>query len=122
MIEDAEYQRLCKVATDANEAVRKFERTLGYPDVMATVAALEVFIKVYPEPKIPELLDLITTHRNLRITLQGDFIDRGQISVCIMHYVGQSGSGSHYKGNTFVEAVQKAIEGARESLKRASTG
>ncbi len=122
MIEDVEYQRLCKAATDASEAVRKFEKTLGYADVMATVAALEVFIKVYPEPKMSELLDLITTHRNLRITLQGEFLDRGQISVCIMHYVGHGGSGSHYQGNTFVEAAQKAIEGARESLKMASTG
>jgi len=97
MIEDVEYQRLCNASTVAQEAVRKFERTLGYADVMATVAALEVFIKAYPEPKIPELLDLITTHRNLRITLQGEFVDRGQISVCIMHYVGHGGSGSHWE-------------------------
>ena len=122
MIENDEYQKLCNAATAAHEAVRKFEKLLGYTDVMATVAALEVFIKAYPEPKIPELLDLITTHRNLRIALQREFSDLGKISVCIMHYVGTGGSGAHYQGDTFVEAVQKAIDGARESLKRASTG
>jgi hypothetical protein len=118
-IEDVEFHRLVNAVREANRALDEFQTRRGYIDVMATVAALDVFIGAYPDPSVhmAEFMELITKHRNLSVTLSSSHSDKADVKICIMRYFG---SERGYVGSSFAEAVRNAICGERTAWEAAS--
>ena len=120
--EAAERARLYKKLNDASDELMAFEREAGYADVLATVAALEVFVRDHPDPRASEMRELLEGHPNLTVRLSAERGSDKLVSVYVMHYVGSSGAGEYHVGATFSEAAHRAIEKLRlEYGERGST-
>lgn len=103
----------------AQRELDDFDRRCGYPEMLAAVAALLVFIKAYPEPlaHMAETLDFLTTHKGFEIELSSRYKDEARISIGLMRYYPNGGTGTRGEGSTFNEAAMKLIEAVKQDAK-----